>query len=280
MSKCYRSKCYEIISSEVGYLEKKTAELKYLYDKTANAGNKDNTKYAYEMNQSGKGKGLLNGNKQGTYYCAVLQVWTICKACDWDLNKARKVLCLDGSVDEGGAAASATALKNYFKAKGRYDKNPKEGDLIIFNYNGDSKMDHVGRVYKVTDSMVYTIEGNTKKDGKGGVWKKSYKRSNSNIDGYCHPKYDEEPPKEDSYMFEVKKVKKGTNGADTLLCQRQLYAMGYKGKNKLPLALDSKCGENTVYAIKIFQQDCVKKGIKLEINGICDQTTWKYLLGV
>ena len=76
-------------------------------------------------------------------------------------------------------------------------------------------------------------------------------------------------------MFDVKTVKLGTRGADTLLCQRLLYARGYKGKNKNNLALDGKCGENTVYAIKIFQRN---NG--LSEDGICGPKTWALLLGV
>ena len=188
MADCTVSEVLKISEDEVGYLEKKTAE--YLYDKKKNAGNKNCTKYAKDVYE--KAKGFLNGNKQAKPYCAVGIIWTILVACDWDMNKARKVLCFDGSVDDGKAAAGVQSFKNYFKAKKRFDKNPKVGDAIFFNYDGGND-DHVGLVRKVTSTMVYTREWNTKKDGKGGVWDKSYKRNDSSIDGYGHPKYDSEP---------------------------------------------------------------------------------------
>jgi len=37
-----RSRVIAVAENEVGYLEKKTADLKYLYDKTANAGSNTN----------------------------------------------------------------------------------------------------------------------------------------------------------------------------------------------------------------------------------------------
>lgn len=40
-----RNKVIQIARSEIGNLEKKTGDTKYLYDKTANAGNKNYTKY-------------------------------------------------------------------------------------------------------------------------------------------------------------------------------------------------------------------------------------------
>lgn len=80
----YASKVIAIAKAEVGYLEKKTGE--DLYNKTANAGSENYTKYNYEMNQ---------------IYPAVMDypaAW--CGAfCCWCLNKAygtdeaKKLLC-------------------------------------------------------------------------------------------------------------------------------------------------------------------------------------------
>ena len=82
-------------------------------------------------------------------------------------------------------------------------------------------------------------------------------------------------PKGGTYMFEVDTVKKGTEGADTLLCQKLLSIDGYKGADGKKLELDSSCGDNTVYAIKSFQK---KNG--LDQDGSCGQKTWAKLLGV
>ena len=55
-----------IALAEVGYLEKKTPDLRYLYDKTANAGYNNYTKYAYELDNI---PGFYNGKKNGYPYC-------------------------------------------------------------------------------------------------------------------------------------------------------------------------------------------------------------------
>ena len=56
MSKVYASEVVKIATAEDGYLEKKSDA--YLDDKTKNAGNKNYTKYARDMNEKGKGTKL------------------------------------------------------------------------------------------------------------------------------------------------------------------------------------------------------------------------------
>jgi hypothetical protein len=231
--KCYKSECDKIIEKEIGYLEKKSN--KDLDSKTKNAGNKNYTKYSRDIYE--KAKNLLNGNKQAKPYCAVGEIWVICEACDWDIDKVRKVLCLDGSVDDGKAAAGVNSLKAYFKAKKRYDKKAEAGALIFFNYGGDKDVDHVGRVKKVTSTKVDTIEFNTTKDGKGGVWEKSYNINDKKIDGYGHPKYDKEPEPEPTPTPEPPKptptptpepTKKTVKATESAKSFDKYYAKSYK----------------------------------------------------
>lgn len=184
MSNVYTDEVISIAKAEDGYLEKKTNA--YLDDKTKNAGNKNYTKYARDVYQ--KAKKLLNGNKQGSAYCALGILWSVLMASDWDLDKTRKVMCLDGSVDNGQSAAGVKSLKSYFSAKKRYDKNPKVGDVIFFG--SGSTPSHVGLVISVTDKQVKTQEWNTSKNGKYGVFQKTYAKTNAKIVGYGHPKYD------------------------------------------------------------------------------------------
>ena len=275
MSKVYLSTVNKTSEKELGYLEKKNADEKYLYDKTANAGNKNYTKYAKDIYD--KARKLLNGNKQGKAYCAVYQLWLIGEASNWDIDKIRKTMCLDGSVDQGGAAAGAENLRQYFIYKKRYDKNPKVGDIIFFDTDGDKEAEHVGRVYKLDSTTVHTEEGNTTKDGKGGVWRKSYSRSNKKIMGYGHPKFDEEPtptpptppePKETVMVENLIVVKKGVKDEQVKTVQRILKQMGY-----YTMSIDGSCGDGTVSAIKKFQKS---KG--LTQDGSCGQKTWDRLL--
>ena len=265
MSNCYLSTVNKTSANEVGYLEKKNADVKYLYDKTANAGNNNYTKYAKDIHD--KMPKLLNGNKQGKPYCATSQLWNIAISCNWDLEKTRKVMCLDGSSDQGQSAAGAEYLRRYFKAKGRYDKTPKVGDIIFF---GKNEAEHVGRVYKVDSSKVYTEEGNTTKNGKGGYFRKSYARTNSRIMGYGHPKYDAEPvpPKGDIMVENLEYLKKGSKGEQVKTVQRILKQMGY-----YKMDVDGSYGNGTVTAVKAFQK---AKGITQ--SGECDQATWDKLI--
>lgn len=186
-------------TAELGYLEKKSN--KDLDDKTKNAGNKNYTKYNRDLDT--KGKGLLNGKKQPFDYCANLYLWLVCECFNWDLDKVRKALYLPKTEGKkpGCSAAGAKYFANYFKAKGKFDKKPEVGCPVFFDTkkNKDGVPTHVGTVVEVTDKQVKTIEGNTKKNGKGGVWPRTYSKTNSKIVGYGHPKFDKETekPKED-----------------------------------------------------------------------------------
>ena len=97
----------------------------------------------------------------------------------------------------GGFSAYTPTSVNYYKQMERYHKDgPMEGDQIFF-HNG-SRVYHTGYVYKVSNGVVYTIEGNTSSDkileNEGGCvaykqypigWKSGSKR----IDGYGRPDY-------------------------------------------------------------------------------------------
>ncbi|MBR3117722.1 MAG: hypothetical protein IKF29_00630 [Oceanobacillus sp.] len=188
-------------TAELGYLEKKSN--KDLDDKKKNAGNKNYTKYNRDLDT--KGKGLLNGKKQPSDYCANLHLWLVCECLDWDLAKVRKALYLPKT--EGGkpgcSAAGAKYFANYFKAKGKFDNKPEIGCPVFFDTKKkrDGTPTHVGTVVEITDKQIKTIEGNTKKLGKGGVWPRTYSKTNAKIVGYGHPKFDKETtekPKDES----------------------------------------------------------------------------------
>ena len=197
------------VKAEDGYLEKKSNA--YLDDKTKNAGNKNYTKYARDLDS--KGKGLLNGKKQASPYCANFYIWAVCELCDWDLDKVRKVLYLPKSEKgkPGCSAAGAEYFANYFKAKKKYDMVPEVGAAVFFNHSGGKTPQHVGTVISITDKQIKTQEGNTTKNGKGGVFQKTYAKTNKKIVGYGHPKFDKEEttkPKEEKTEKETQSVKK------------------------------------------------------------------------
>ncbi len=175
-------KIEKLMSDQIGYLEK--ASNANLDSKAGNAGYNNYTKYARDVN----GWGLMGC--QGQPWCAVYQFWINVKI--FGLAKALEIM--------GSGFYNCNSVKNHSKAKGTWHTTPKKGALVIFR-NGA----HIGRVMKVTDTMIYTNEGNTSSgainsvEANGGcVAEKSYTRNYSSIDGYVWIQYGtdvEKPPK-------------------------------------------------------------------------------------
>ncbi len=163
---------------EVGYIEKKSNA--NLDSKTLNAGSKNYTKYARDLD---KISGFYNGKKQGFAWCAVFVDWCLVKALGVD--RARQLLCYPKNSCGAGCSESIRYYKN---AKRFVTSSPRKGDQIFF------KQGHTGLVYDVDNSKVYTIEGNTTKSAwvvanGGEVCKKSYSLKSSSIVGYGRPDY-------------------------------------------------------------------------------------------
>lgn len=174
-------KVLAIAKAEVGYLEKKNGDARYLYNKRANAGYNNYTKYGKEMHE---------------IYPAVMDypaAWCDCFV-DWCFYKAYGVATakslLDGNFDDY-TVASALMYKNH---NAWYTNNPKVGDQVFFK-NSRGGICHTGLVIAVDNLYVYTIEGNTSAAlgvvaNGGGVAQKKYALNYSRIAGYGRPKYD------------------------------------------------------------------------------------------
>lgn len=148
------------------YLEKKSNA--YLDDFTKNAGDKNYTKFARDVN---------NWNQpgcQGQPWCAVYQFWKLVKV--FGLTKALQIM--------GGGFYNCQSVTRHAKQKGTWHSTPKKGALIIFR-NGS----HIGSVNSYDATYVYTNEGNTSSApgvvANGGACRnKKYKLTDSAIDGY------------------------------------------------------------------------------------------------
>ena len=148
------------------YLEKKSNA--YLDDFTKNAGNKNYTKFARDVN---------NWNQpgcQGQPWCAVYQFWKLVKV--FGLTKALQIM--------GGGFYNCQSVTRHAKQKGTWHSTPKKGALIIFR-NGS----HIGSVNSYDATYVYTNEGNTSSapgvvSNGGACRNKKYKLTDSAIDGY------------------------------------------------------------------------------------------------
>lgn len=160
--------------NEVGYLEKKSNA--YLDDKTANAGSNNYTKYGAWYN---------NGSLQGQAWCAMF--------VSWCANQAG--ISADIFYSHAYCPYGVTWYKNKNQWHDRSGYTPKKGDIIYFQSGG--RASHVGIVYDVDSSKVYTVEGNTSGGSTlvsngGGVAKKSYSLSYASIMGYATPMYKDE----------------------------------------------------------------------------------------
>lgn len=154
---------------EVGYLEKKTNAK--LYDKTANAGNNNYTKYGLEQGCNGQP------------YCDAFVDY--CFSHTFGAERAKTML--------NGFSNYTPTSANYFKKMNRWFTEPKVGDQIFFQ--NDVRINHTGIVYQVANGKVYTIEGNTNSQDNSvngnGVFAKHYDLTNKRIAGYGRPLYKE-----------------------------------------------------------------------------------------
>lgn len=183
-----KQKVIDIALAEVGYLEK--ASNSQLDSKTANAGNKNRTKYARDL----AAITFYNGNKQGVAWCDVFVDWCFVQA--YGKADALALTCQPTNA-KSNAGAGCKYSRNYYKSKGRLFDSPQAGDQIFFYSSDKTKIAHTGLVYKVDKSKVYTVEGNTSGasgviDNGGGVCKKSYNLTYGRIAGYGRPDYGEQ----------------------------------------------------------------------------------------
>lgn len=161
-------KLIQIAENEVGYLEKKSNSS--LYDKTANAGKNNYTKYWAE----------IKPDYQGEPWCACFVTWCFVKAF--------------------GQAAAKKLLKHYpyvycptMSGLFTLHANPKRGDIVIFKRSG--RFAHTGIVTGVNGDYFTTIEGNTSGGSTiiangGGVCAKGYYNSKLPGTKFCRPDYD------------------------------------------------------------------------------------------
>ena len=175
-----QEKLIAVAKAEVGYLEK--ASNAKLDSDTANAGTKNWTKYARDLDNLGN---FYNGKKNGYDWCDVFTDWCFVQA--FGKETALKLLC--APIKSCGAGCKYSA--GYYKNKGQFHtSNPQAGDQIFFGTG--STWQHTGIVVKVDSKYVYTIEGNTSGasgvvSNGGGVAEKKYLLTYNRILGYGRP---------------------------------------------------------------------------------------------
>ena len=229
-----------VAEGETGYLEKKSNN--DLDDKTANAGSSNYTKYNRDMKAWAGSAGI---NDQ---WCQNFVDW--CFVTAFGIDGARKLLYKFTNYTPTGS--------NAFKKRGRYIERgkgrPQRGDVIYFYSSAKGRIGHVGIVYKVGGSTVYTIEGNTSGASSlvtngGGVRKKSYSLTSTYIDGYGRVDYD---ALQDMAPLRLgdRVLKNGDEGEDVKAMQQLLIALGYDCGS---YGADGEFGDCTEMALRAAQ---------------------------
>ena len=267
-------KLVALAEKEVGYLEKRSNS--QLDDKTANAGDKNFTKYQRDMDAIA---GFYNGKKQGYSWCDVFCDWLFVQT--FGVEEAMRLLCQPQKSMGAGCDWSA----KYYKAKNQWYTTPQVGDQIFFK-SASYSFAHTGLVVGVDANYVYTVEGNTSGASEvvangGGVCKKRYPRNYANIVGYGRPLWTAAQkvgmPSSTAPAATVKTISvavrqlsKGMEGNDVKTLQAALIANGF---NCGSAGADGDFGSGTETALKAFQTK-----YKLGADGIAGNGTWGKLL--
>ena len=273
-------KAIEVALSEVGYKEK--ASNKDLYDKTANAGSNNYTKFADILDKLGD---FYNTKKNPSEWCEIYV--DFCFVTAYSESLALKMLY----QPRRSAGAGCEQSVGYYKSNGAFYKSPKVGDQIYFTY-GTGTADHTGLVWNVDANYVYTVEGNN----GNCVNKHKYAKTDRTIYGYGRPNYalagdnggDNQPkpapqPKPqpidnggkcEVFMDELSRGSSGSQVAtlQSILVTKLHISCGNYGKNHD--GVDSEYGFATEQAVKKAQEL-----FSLDQDGICGNLTWKAILG-
>ena len=280
-------KVISIALNEVGYLEKETNA--NLDSKTGNAGDKNYTKYARDLDALN----FYNGRKQHVAWCDVFVDW--CFVMAYGMAAALALTC-QPTNPKNNCGAGCKYSRDYYKKKGRLFDTPQAGDQIFFYSKDKTQISHTGLVEKVTSSYVYTVEGNTSSASGvvangGAVAKKKYKLTYARLAGFGRPDWDmdfegesttipetpevpavpEVPETPTEYKLgerTLKNVSPYMQGADVIDLQTRLNALGYDcGK------VDGKFGSNTEKGVKSFQ-----KAAGIEVDGKFGKDSFKALV--
>lgn len=158
-------------------------------------------------------------------------------------------------------------MLNDFRDAGRADKEARPGDLVIFDWEGDGEVDHVGMVERVEpDGSVWTYEGN-----RNDVLMHVH-RDRSVIAAFCHPPYDgtpsplPPPPPPPGVPAFPGYCSLGSTGTAVRASQQRLADRGWN------IAVDGVFGAGTDRVVRAYQAEK-----SLEVDGVVGPKTWQSL---
>jgi hypothetical protein len=189
----------------------------------------------------------------GVNWCAVFISWLYNQ-----VNGLDKYLV---KTDGAGTVARYSDGK-YGKWYEPNEITPKEGDIVMFRWGGTYTdkyhSDHLGYIYNADSSYIYTIEGNTGSNNAdySSVMYKRYSRTNSVINGYYRPNYNEESDEEMNFA-------KGDKSDGVLAYKSMLIQAEKLGLITQKVNADNIFGNGTLKATKQVQTK-----YKLVVDGI------------
>lgn len=154
----------------------------------------------------------------------------------------------------GQGICSVEGIYSYFTGQSLFSQDPKPGDLVLYDWaNTTGRFNHVGIVISADANYIYTIEGNT----TGSLVARRQRARNSEIIGYCHPKYSGTTGGNTGggttgggTTTTHPTLSSGSTGSEVKLMQQKLMMLGY---NCGTSGADGDFGSGTLTAVKNFQ---------------------------
>lgn len=184
-----------------------------------------------------------------------------------------RICGMSESFVDGQRTAYCPYVENFARATGRWiTSGYREGDLLLYDWNGDGVSDHIGYCIGASGPSVTAIEGNLSDRVQ------QITRSASSVRGAYRPKYAEDPAPSPtptptpSGDFELPVLKRGDKGEAVRAAQILLAGRGFSVGS---WGADGDFGAGTYAGVVNFQ---TAKGLRAD--GVIGEQTWKALLGL
>jgi cell wall-associated NlpC family hydrolase len=197
----------------------------------------------------------------GVAWCAIFVSWVF--------DKSGIPL---GYVDKPNGYQYCPSAYNYWRKKNEITHNPQPGDIVLFDWGGDNKMDHTGIFYKDNGNgkTFEALEGNTATGNDSNGGEVMQRTRYYNVAKFVHPSIYNGVPADngpDTTVY-VGNLKNGSKGAYVKTLQIALNDHGADPK----LDPDGDFGNKTEKAVRAFQE---KNG--LGVDGVAGKNTYKAL---